>query len=529
MNAKQILILGVFCQEHDFIFGEGVDTFNSTIKLLENDMEDLKVNSIPYGRVPLIEIQYKNIEIDIMFAIDASKINTSYGDLTNYASRKIILDNLRKIDGIIEEMVNADEKKVLTKSVIILAGYRIAYRLKYFLIDDGRRPIFTNLLRTIKLWAKKNEIYSNMFGYLSGTILTIMCSKIILIYTSENLLFLIKKFFLTFANWDWPMPVLVEPLNPKQQLNSKEDINLRPWEITDIDPSNGHEGDQMPVISPLYPEQNTAYNVNLNTRKLITKIMKEAYNLLKNEGHNNYLKLFENFDYKKYYNYFILITCLETEIQINNNCISVKAKLRKTLFKWADLAKIKDQIEQYHVISSFQRKEENCLIKGLYGPCTTWIVGIKLINDSENEVTNFAKESIEMLSYYTKSLNKGSVMVFSFFVSESEIDQKISSFIYDKTEDPSTINDTNKIQIKNENRQIYRQYSQVYYGPTQNLRKENPLDHNKLTPPNSCDNYVNGNFVFLPKLKDLEKGKASKNKKEKFSKTKNKNSRKGRS
>jgi len=61
----------------------------------------------------------------------------------------------------------------------------------------------------------------------------------------------------------------------------------------------------------------------------------------------------------------------------------------------------------------------------LYGPCTTWIVGIKLINDSENEVTNFAKESIEMLSYYTKSLNKGSVMVFSFFVSESEIDQKL--------------------------------------------------------------------------------------------------------
>nr|CAD2189975.1 unnamed protein product [Meloidogyne enterolobii] len=115
-----------------------------------------------------------------------------------------------------------------------------------------------------------------MFGYLSGTILTIMCSKIILIYTSENLLFLIKKFFFTFANWDWPMPVLVEPLNPKQQLNSKEDINLRPWEITDIDPSNGHEGDQMPVISPLYPEQNTAYNVNLNTRKLITKIMKEG-------------------------------------------------------------------------------------------------------------------------------------------------------------------------------------------------------------------------------------------------------------
>ncbi|CAK5038584.1 unnamed protein product [Meloidogyne enterolobii] len=162
------------------------------------------------------------------------------------------------------------------------------------------------------------------------------------------------------------MPVLVEPLNTNQQFNSKEDIDLRPWEITDIDPYNGHEGDQMPVISPLYPEQNTAYNVNLNTRKLITKIMKEAYNLLENEGHNNYLKLFENFDYKKYYNYFILITCLEMEIQKDNNCISVKAKLRKTLFKWAELAKIKGQIEHYHVISSFQRKEESCFIEGYF-------------------------------------------------------------------------------------------------------------------------------------------------------------------
>ena len=34
---------GRFCQEHDFIFGDGVDTFNSTMKKLENDMEDLKV------------------------------------------------------------------------------------------------------------------------------------------------------------------------------------------------------------------------------------------------------------------------------------------------------------------------------------------------------------------------------------------------------------------------------------------------------------------------------------------------------
>uniref|UniRef100_A0A1I8BFQ2 DUF115 domain-containing protein n=1 Tax=Meloidogyne hapla TaxID=6305 RepID=A0A1I8BFQ2_MELHA len=78
------------------------------------------VNTIPYGRVPLFEIQYKNIEIDIMFAINASKrFIISYGDLTNYSTKKIILDNLRKIDKIIEEMLNSEEKKLLSRSVII--------------------------------------------------------------------------------------------------------------------------------------------------------------------------------------------------------------------------------------------------------------------------------------------------------------------------------------------------------------------------------------------------------------------------
>ncbi|CAK5014488.1 unnamed protein product [Meloidogyne enterolobii] len=42
-ECKSNLNSGRFCQEHDFIFGDGEDTFNSTMKKLENDMEDLKV------------------------------------------------------------------------------------------------------------------------------------------------------------------------------------------------------------------------------------------------------------------------------------------------------------------------------------------------------------------------------------------------------------------------------------------------------------------------------------------------------
>uniref|UniRef100_A0A1I8BEG8 PAP_central domain-containing protein n=1 Tax=Meloidogyne hapla TaxID=6305 RepID=A0A1I8BEG8_MELHA len=298
------------------------------------------------------------------------------------------------------------------------------------------------------------------------------------------------------------MPVLVEPLNTNLQLNSNEDLFLKSWQITDIDPPhNGHDGDQMPVISPLYPEQNTAYNVNLFTRKLITKIMKEAYNLLENEENNNYLKLFDNFDYKKYYDYFILITCLETKIQINNNCISVKARLRITLLNWAKSDKINALLGQYHVVSSFQRKEENCLIDGLYGSCTVWIVGIKLIDSTNTDYTKLSNTMIDMLEHYTKFLNKGSLNVKSFLADQSEIEQKILSFINDKYNNLTNHSNLNKIEVNYQNKHQYK--SQPYFGPSQNLRKENPLDHNKLILPNICDNDLNDNFVFLPKQMDL--------------------------
>ena len=71
------------------------------------------------------------------------------------------------------------------------------------------------------------------------------------------------------------MPVLVEPLNTRQQINPNN--FLTSWQITDIDPENGRDGDQMPVISPLFPEQNTAFNVNLFTRTIITAKMKEGF------------------------------------------------------------------------------------------------------------------------------------------------------------------------------------------------------------------------------------------------------------
>uniref|UniRef100_A0A914NWP8 polynucleotide adenylyltransferase n=1 Tax=Meloidogyne incognita TaxID=6306 RepID=A0A914NWP8_MELIC len=106
-----------------------------------------------------------------------------------------------------------------------------------------------------------------MFGYLSGTILSIMATKICLLYPSGSLSFLLHKFFIIFSEWDWPKPILLEHLSTKEDLEKLGRIKLKlnSWQIKDIE----REGNLMPVISTKYPEINSAKNINENGKKII--------------------------------------------------------------------------------------------------------------------------------------------------------------------------------------------------------------------------------------------------------------------
>ena len=44
-------------------------------------------------------------------------------------------------------------------------------------------------------------LYSNVFGYLSGTALILMTAKICLIYQSASLTFLVQRFFQIYSLW----------------------------------------------------------------------------------------------------------------------------------------------------------------------------------------------------------------------------------------------------------------------------------------------------------------------------------------
>nr|CAD2165526.1 unnamed protein product [Meloidogyne enterolobii] len=211
--------------------------------------------------------------MDIMIApIARDEVSDTWNfNLNNYVNS--INKNSEIIDKLINEML-IDGNKLFTKSIVMLTGYRAAFRQMFVLLDKSRREIFKNLLKAIKHWSKQKQVYSNMFGYLSGTILSIMATKICLLYPSGSLSFLLHKFFIIFSEWDWPKPLLLEHLSTKEDLEKLGRIKLKlnSWQIKDIE----REGNLMPVISTKYPEINSAKNINENGKKIIIDEMNKC-------------------------------------------------------------------------------------------------------------------------------------------------------------------------------------------------------------------------------------------------------------
>lgn len=93
------------------------------------------------------------------------------------------------------------------KCVRSLNGYRSTLHLLSVVPDQN---VFRITLRAVKLWAKRQGLYSNSLGYLGGFSWAVLVAKACMEYPdvregSE----LVMKFFELFANWKWPQPVIL--------------------------------------------------------------------------------------------------------------------------------------------------------------------------------------------------------------------------------------------------------------------------------------------------------------------------------
>ncbi|RXG58726.1 Poly(A) polymerase alpha-B, partial [Armadillidium vulgare] len=142
-----------------------------------------------------------------------------------------------------------------------LNGYRVADQI---LRQVPKRDTFMLALRAIKLWAKGHGVYSFLSGYLSGIPWAILVAKTCQLYPNAAASTIVQKFFFVFANWAFPQPIhLKRPHDAK--------LNFRVWD------SRVHRNHQMPIITPVYPHENSIYNITKRSKELLLEAFRDGY------------------------------------------------------------------------------------------------------------------------------------------------------------------------------------------------------------------------------------------------------------
>uniref|UniRef100_A0A672IWN6 polynucleotide adenylyltransferase n=1 Tax=Salarias fasciatus TaxID=181472 RepID=A0A672IWN6_SALFA len=67
--------------------------------------------------------------------------------------------------------------------------------------------VFRTVLRVIKVWAKKRQIYSNRLGFLGGISWAILVARVCQLYPNATVAALVTHFFRLYSTWDWNNPV----------------------------------------------------------------------------------------------------------------------------------------------------------------------------------------------------------------------------------------------------------------------------------------------------------------------------------
>lgn len=263
------------------------DYFSSFLEVLRHHEVVTDLRAVPDAFVPVIKFCFDGIDIDLTFARLALKEVNDEQDLSD----PMLLKNL-------------DQKCVRS-----LNGCRVT--------DEILRQVpnvenFRLTLRSIKLWAKRHGIYSNVLGFLGGVSWAMLTARVCQLYPNAAPSTLLQKFFLVYIKWQWPNPVL---------LKKPEDFGLGfpVW-----DPRiNVHDRFHiMPIITPAYPQQNSTFNVTKSTLKVMQDEFKSSLQICTDIIESDkcgWDKLFETPNFFSKYRHFIVLeassSCEEDQLQ----------------------------------------------------------------------------------------------------------------------------------------------------------------------------------------------------------------------
>ncbi len=250
------------------------DFFTKFYEMLQKIPEVTDLTQIPDAYVPVVNMIFSGICIDLVFArLPFSSIPEDL-DLLDH--------NLLK---------NLDEKSMLS-----LNGSRATDEILRLVPDV---LTFHAALRFIKLWAKRRGLYNNALGYLGGVACALLTARICQLYPNASASAIITRFFKIYQQWAWPQPVYLKPIEDFP-------LNQNVWNPKLYPADRNH---RMPVITPAYPSMCSTHNVTKSTLAVMTSEFARGSDIMMKieQGHATWSDLFSKSDFFHRYRHFFQI------------------------------------------------------------------------------------------------------------------------------------------------------------------------------------------------------------------------------
>ncbi|CAH0697744.1 unnamed protein product [Spodoptera exigua] len=249
------------------------DFDTSLYELLKGHPQVTELRALQNAYVPVIKMTLSQIRINLLFAsVDFPKIPVSL--------------NLRD-DTLLKNM---DYKCVRSVNC-----YRATEEILRLVPNVSH---FRGTLRAVKLWAQRRGVFSNTLGFLDDVSLAMLVAYTCQLYPDSLPSTLVHKFFCVLAQWKWPQLA--------RQKHSKAITMFPFWDAT-VDVS--HFFESMRIVTPLYPEHTSTFNMSKSTRTIVMEEIKigltATVDILLNK--RGWADLFESTEFFSQYKYYLVL------------------------------------------------------------------------------------------------------------------------------------------------------------------------------------------------------------------------------
>lgn len=243
--------------------------------------EVTELTAVPGIAVPIIKLELCGVSVDFIFCALKLQSVPKTQELND-------LNLLRGLDDV---------------DVKCLNGTRVTNRILDLV---PQTKVFKIALRAIKLWAKQRALYGNIACFPGGVAYAMMVARICQLYPKAAAPVVVAKFFFTWRRWGWPNPIFL-------QHREEGSLHFDEW-----DNSRGKARFELwPIITPIYPRQNSCHTVTPSTKTVMLKEMERAEGIVNGIRHEGrpWKELFQRHSFftEAYGHYICIITAGKTK------------------------------------------------------------------------------------------------------------------------------------------------------------------------------------------------------------------------